>query len=166
MGKVKEGKGATIAKAGEYLVVGELLKRGVIAAPAPRNNPGFDVLATTGTKPINVRVKTKSEAAKSWVWMCKKDGTIFSNLGGKLDYTVMVDLKDENTQPEYYVVPTLVLDRELNNIFERWLLSEPKQGKPHNPKNPMRRIGDSEYQQKWLAQWKGAWTLILSELEA
>lgn len=166
MGKIKEGKGAIIANAGEYLVVGELLKRGVVAAPAPRNNPGFDILATTGTKSINIRVKTKSEDAKSWVWMCKKDGTIFSNLGCGLDYTVLVDLKDENTQPEYCVLPTFVLDRELKEIFERWLQSEPKRGKPHNPKNPMRRIGDSEHQQEWLAGWKGAWSLILNELEA
>ena len=44
MGKIKEGKGTTIGNAGEYLVVGELLKRGVVAVPAPRNNPGFDVV--------------------------------------------------------------------------------------------------------------------------
>jgi len=30
MGKIKEGKGSTIGNAGEYLVVGELLKRGII----------------------------------------------------------------------------------------------------------------------------------------
>jgi len=46
MGRIKEGKGTLIGNAGEYLVVGELLKRDIIAAPAPRNNPGFDVLAT------------------------------------------------------------------------------------------------------------------------
>lgn len=50
MGKIKEGKGATIANAREYLVVNKLLKRGIIAAPAPSNNPGFDVLAATRTK--------------------------------------------------------------------------------------------------------------------
>lgn len=94
MGQIKEGKGTTIGNAGEYLVVGELLKRGVITALAPRNNPGFDVLATNGTKSLNIRVKTKTEAANSWVWMCKKDGTLFTNLSGKLDFTVLVDLKD------------------------------------------------------------------------
>ena len=83
MGKIKEGKGTLIGNAGEYLVVGELLKRGVIAAPAPRNNPGFDVLATNGINSLNIRVKTKTEASGSWVWICKKDGTIFKNLSGK-----------------------------------------------------------------------------------
>lgn len=167
MGKIKEGKGTTIGNAGEYLVVGELLKRGVIAAPAPRNNPGFDVLATSGTRSLNIRVKTKTEAAKSWVWICKKDpqGTIFKNLSDKLDFTVLVDLKDAEASPEYYIIPTLELDSELKNIFKRWLESPPKRKKPHNPKNPMRRIGDSEYQRNWLAKCKGAWSLILSELE-
>jgi len=86
MGKIKEGKGSTIGNAGVYLVVGELLKRGIIAAPTPRNNPGFDVLATNGTNSLNIRVKAKTTAANSWVWMCRKrdpDKTIFKNICGR-----------------------------------------------------------------------------------
>jgi len=37
MGDIKEGKGTIIGNAGEYLVVGELLRRGIVAAPAPRS---------------------------------------------------------------------------------------------------------------------------------
>jgi hypothetical protein len=84
----------------------------------------------------------------------------------KPDYTVLVDLKDDNAQPEYYILPTLELDRELDDIFQRWLVAKPERAKPHNPANRMRRIGDSEYQQKWLARWKGVWALILGQLEA
>jgi len=166
MGKIKEGKGTTIGNAGEYLVVGELLRRGVIAALAPRNTPGFDILATNGTDSLNVRVKTKTDAADSWVWNAKKDGTIFTGLKSRADFTVLVDLKEENSQPEYYAVPTMTLDGELRAIFQRWLGSLPKRGKSHNPNNHMRRIGTSEYQQQWLSGYKGAWTLILRELEA
>jgi hypothetical protein len=43
---------------------------------------------------------------------------------------------------------------------------KPKRAKPHNPANRMLRIGDSEYQQKWLAQWEGVWAPNLSQLEA
>lgn len=163
MGKIKEGKGTIIGNAGEYLAVGELLKRGVIAAPAPRGNPGFDVLATDGIKSMNIRVKTKTPAANSWVWVCKKDKqrTIFKNLSEKSDFTILVDLKDVQTSAEYYIVPTAQLDRELRAIFDRWLRSPGKRGKPHNPDNRMLRIGSGE----WLSQWKGAWSLILSELE-
>lgn len=141
MGQIKEGKGTTIGNAGEYLVVGELLRRRVIAALAPRNSPGFDVLATDGVKSLNIRVKTKTKAANSWVWICKKDGTLFTNLRNELDFTIAVDLKDEQTSPDYYVIPTTELDTELKRIFNLWLNSPPKRGKPRNPKNPMRRIG-------------------------
>ncbi len=166
MGNIKDGKGTPIGNAGEYLVVGELLKRDVIAALAPRNNPGFDVLVTNGIKSLNIRVKTKTPAANSWVWNIKKDGTLFANLRAELDFTIAVDLKDKQTSPDYYVIPTTELDTELKRIFELWLNSTPKRGKPHNPANRMRRIGDSEYQRKWLSQWKAAWPLIISELEA
>jgi len=167
MGKIKEGKGTIIGNAGEYLVVGELLKRGVIAAPAPRNNPGFDVLATNGIKSLNIRVKTKTEASDSWVWICKKDGAIFKNLNDRSDFTVMVDLKDEQTSPEYYIIPTVKLDQRLRDIFEYWLKSPSRRvSKPHNPNNKMRRIGASVSQKEWLSKWKGAWSLILKDLEA
>ena len=167
MGKIKEGKGTIIGNAGEYLVVGELLRRGVIAAPAPRNTPGFDVLATNGINSLNIRVKTKTEASDSWVWICKKDGAIFKNLSDRSDFTVMVDLKDEQTSPEYYIVPTVKLDQRLKDIFEYWLKSPSRRvSKPHNPNNKMRRIGASVAQKEWLSQWKGAWSLILNDLEA
>jgi hypothetical protein len=167
MGKIKEGKGTLIGNAGEYLVVGELLKRGVIAAPAPRNNPGFDVLATNGVNSLNIRVKAKTEAANSWVWMCRKDErrTIFKNLGKKSDFTVLVDLKDAQTPSEYHIVPTIELDRKLRDIFQYWLKSAPKRGKPHNPNNRMHRIGGTTRQDDWLSHWKGAWSLILRALE-
>ncbi len=164
MGRIKEGKGTIIGNAGEYLVVGELLKRDIIAAPAPRNTPGFDVLATNGMNALNIRVKTKTEASDSWVWICKKGGDIFKNLSDKSDFTVLVDLKDSQTSPEYYILPTVELDKELRAIFKRWLESPPKRGKPHDPNNKMRRIGAGVYQQKWLSEWKGNWDQILKAL--
>lgn len=165
MGKIKEGKGTIIGNAGEYLVVGELLRRGVIAAPAPRNTPGFDVLATSGVNSLNIRVKTKTKASDSWVWICKKDGAIFKNLSDKSDFTVLVDLKEAQTSPEYYIIPTVELDRELKAIFKRWLESPPKRGsKPHNPNNKMRRIGASEYQKKFLSRFKEDWSRIINTL--
>ena len=44
-GQVKAGKGTLVGNAGEYYVMAELLKRGIIAALAPRNSPSFDILA-------------------------------------------------------------------------------------------------------------------------
>jgi len=165
MGRIKEGKGTITGNAGEYLVVGELLRRDIIAAPAPRNTPGFDVLATNGMNALNIRVKTKTKASDSWVWICKKDRAIFMNLSDKSDFTVLVDLKGVETSPEYYIIPTAKLNQKLKDIFEHWLKSPPRRGnKPHDPNNKMRRIGASIAQKEWLSQWRGAWPLILSEL--
>ena len=59
-GRIKSGEGTLIGNAGEYYVVAELLKRGVIAALAPRNDPAFDIIATKGSRTVRIRVKTKS----------------------------------------------------------------------------------------------------------
>ena len=166
MGEIKEGKGTLIGNAGEYLVVGELLKRRLVAAPAPRNNLDFDVLVTNGIKSLNIRVKTKSKAA-SWVWNCKKDGAIFHKLSEKSDFSVLVDLKDPQTSPEYYIVPTIELDRRFRDIHEYWLKLPSKQGKPHDKNNRMRRIGLTfPHHKDWLCEASGKWSLILSDLEA
>jgi len=161
MGKIKEGKGPIIGNAGEYLVAGELLKRGVIAALTPRNSPGFDVLATNGIKSVNIRVKTKTTAANTWVWICKKDEkrTLFKNLSSESDFTVLVDLRDQQSPPEYYVLPTVELDRRLRKLFDDWFKTPSKGSKPHNPSNRMYRIGSS------VKECKGAWSLILNALE-
>ncbi len=167
MGDIKKGKGTIIGNAGEYLVVGELLKRGVIAAPAPRNSPGFDVLVTNGVNSLNVRVKTKTEASKSWVWMCKKDGSIFRDLSDRADYTVLVDLRDKDTSPDYYVVQTAELNRRLKDIDDYYKKKLAEQGKKYNADNRMRRIGlEFPHHKDWLYAAKGDWDVVLNDLEA
>jgi hypothetical protein len=74
-GKIKVGEGTLIGNAGEYYVVAELLRRGIIAALAPRNAPAFDVLATKGKITVRIRVKTTG-----WHYVTKKNGSIFRNL--------------------------------------------------------------------------------------
>jgi len=58
-GRIKAGEGPLIGNAGEYYVVAELLKRGIVAALAPRNAPSFDILTTRGNRTVKIRVKTK-----------------------------------------------------------------------------------------------------------
>lgn len=167
-GNITRGLGTIIGNAGEYLVVGELLKRGVIAAPAPRNAPGFDVLATSGPKSVNLRVKTKSQEADSWVWMCGKDPerTIFKGLLSEGDFTVLVDLKGPEEAPEYYIFPTTVLDEKLRKYFDSWLARPGLGGKPHSPDNRMYRLGAKDQPGVWvrLASHRNGWYLILDYL--
>ncbi len=55
MGIVKEGKGGLVGNAGEYFIVGELLRRGITAGLVPRNAPHLDILATNQTKTVRIR---------------------------------------------------------------------------------------------------------------
>ena len=70
-GRIKAGEGVLIGNAGEYYVIAELLKRGVVAALTPRNTPAFDVLATKGNRTVRIRVKTKSAQYSIWQWQVK-----------------------------------------------------------------------------------------------
>lgn len=101
-GRIKSGEGTLIGNAGEFYVAAELLKRGVVAALAPRNAPGFDILAAKGKKTIRVRVKTKSSEYTDWQWVVKKDGSIFRGLSRKNDFTVLVNLTLETKDLEFF----------------------------------------------------------------
>jgi hypothetical protein len=165
MGRVKEGKGTLLGNAGEHFVCAELLRRDVIAAPAPRNAPGIDVLATNGPRSVNVRVKTMSDEADSWVWMARKsDGGIFRNLQDKLDFVVLVHIKGEGA-PDYWVVPTAKLEEELNRHHNEWFAKPGRGGRAHN-ETRMRRYGQEPLHQEWLATYKDNWDLVIAELEA
>ena len=162
-GPIKSGLGTLIGNAGEYFVVAELLKRGVIAAMAPRNTPGFDVLATDGVRSVNIRVKTRSPAAKSWVWNVKEDGAIFRNITDN-DFTVAVDLRSANLPPEFFVFQTRDLDMILTADFESWLEQPGRNDRPHSPDNPQRRLGTREHHTALLESAKSRWNLILAKL--
>lgn len=165
-GVVKRGEGLFLGNAGEHYVVAELLRRGIITDLAPRNAPGIDVLATTGPRSVNVRVKTRSDEAKDWVWVAgKTDGVIFKRLHGERDFTVLVHLSTNATPPRYWIVPTQQLDEELRKDFAGWVARPGKSpNKPHDPTNRMRRFGHASDQVEWLSQFENRWDLILAAL--
>jgi len=59
--------------AGEYLVAGELSRRGYVASLTLRNTRGIDILASNkdATKSVGIQVKTTQGATAAWV-MAKK----------------------------------------------------------------------------------------------
>ena len=118
-GRIKAGEGARIGNAGEYYVVAELLKRGIVATLAPRNAPSFDILATKENRTVRIRVKTKSQEYSDWQWVAKKDGSIFRNLSEDGDFTVLVDLAMETKDLKFYVVPTYQIEAWLKEDFEK-----------------------------------------------
>ncbi len=161
-GKIKAGEGTLIGNAGEYYVVAELLKRSVIAALAPRNAPGFDILATRKGKTAKIRVKTKSEAFSVWQWNAKKDGKIFHDLLTRADFTVLVNLTMDHHDLAFYILPTDVLHAWLLADFQTWLDTPGKGGKPHNPENMKRHLDYNKYQHE-LEMYHNNWGLLWEE---
>jgi hypothetical protein len=163
-GKIKAGQGPLIGNAGEYYVVAELLKRGIIAALAPRNSPDFDILATVGLKTVRIRVKTKSEEYDIWQWSAKKDGAIFRGLCEDNDYTVLVNLTQDHHQMDYFILPTSVVNTWLDCDFQSWLNAPGKKGQPHDPENPKRNLSYPSYREK-LECYRNTWSIFQEDLK-
>lgn len=158
-GRIKAGEGALIGNAGEFYVVAELLKRGLIAALVPRNTPAFDVLATRGGQTARIRVKTKTEDYDVWQWVAKKDGTIFRALSDECDFSVLVNLAMESNDLRFYVVPTATVDKWLKDDFANWLDTPGKNGRAHSPANTKRHLSEKKRSVD-LARYLGAWDLL------
>ena len=158
-GQIKAGLGYLVSNAGEYLVVGELLRRGFLAALTPRNAKAYDVIAEQEGAVLFIRVKTKSAAADDWVWNVKKTGEIFRDIQER-DYSVLVDLKPKEQHPDYFVVPTRDLDEVLRANFEAWLRAPSRGLKEHDPDSKQRRLGGTTEDTNWLGQYRDAWGLL------
>src|SRR3990170_7141881 len=144
-GRIKAGEGSLIGNAGEFYVVAELLKRGVIAALVPRNTPAVDVLATRNDRTVRIRVKTKSDEYPEWQWVVKKDGTIFRSLSDKSDFTVLVNLAMDHKDLRFYVVPTTTIDGWLKQDHDEWLRTPGKFGRAHSPENKKRHLNEDKH---------------------
>ncbi|MBA7564070.1 hypothetical protein ES695_21515 [Candidatus Atribacteria bacterium 1244-E10-H5-B2] len=159
-GRIKAGEGALIGNAGEYYVMAELLKRGIIAALAPRNAPAFDILATRKKQTVKIRVKTKSQEYPMWYYSVKKDGSIFRNLSKDGDFTVLVDLAMATKDLKFYIVPTHQIDGWLREGFDEWVKTPGKNNRPHDPTNKLRYLIQEKYARelsKYLNQWEKLW---------
>ena len=87
--------------AGEYYVCAELCRRGYLALLTPKNNPLFDVIASTpdGSKTVSIQVKTRSIRNKQG-WKLGKD--ITTKKGNPDLFIVLVNL-EEGGLSEFYV---------------------------------------------------------------
>lgn len=118
--------------AGEFLVAGELSKRGWIATLTAKNTPHIDVLAArpSGDVHARIQVKTRSPAYK----YAHRVGKRFS-MAGDRDFVVLVDIGDDDVPPRYWVLPSQAANRlivseqlrtqDISEFKDRWdLLDE------------------------------------------
>lgn len=117
--------------AGEHLVAGELSKRGWIATLTGKNTPGFDVLAARPTGyTVCIDVKTRSTAYQ-YAWRLGSG----IHISGKRDFTVLVDLGEDDEPPLYWIIPARtaqklttdnqIRDKDVEEFQNRWELLDP-----------------------------------------
>jgi hypothetical protein len=140
-------------------VVAELLKRGWIAALAPRNAPDFDILVTNEEKTIKIRVKTKTEGYDIWQWSVKQDGKIFKSIIELEDFTVLVNMTDDHKEMDYFIIPTHLINRWLIHVFDLWVKTPGVGGRPHSPTNKKRILPYRDFEEQ-LSNYKNNWKIL------
>ncbi len=107
-----------VGTAGEYFVCAELCRRGYLALLTPKNNPIFDVIASTqdGSSTVSVQVKTRSIGNKQG-WKLGLDITTKRNDAGL--FVVLVNLEADGLPDFYiYVLGRRLFGTEIFRLFE------------------------------------------------
>ena len=134
--------------AGEYLVAGELTRRGYVASLTLRNTRGIDILASDqdATKSVGIQVKTIQGGSRKWM-LTKK--SIEARTAAKNLVFVLVRLP-RSGPAEFHVVPRSVVTRFAKRGHARWLETPRRDGKPHKD-TPIRTFLDPD--DKYLNRW-------------
>ncbi|HEX3797384.1 MAG TPA: hypothetical protein VH413_01685 [Verrucomicrobiae bacterium] len=106
---------------GEFYALAELSRHGWTAAQTARNTRLYDILARKDSRQVALRVKTKTSDALVFQWNAKPDGRIFGEIGAD-DFCILVDIPESHDEfPQFYIVPTKVLEGWLIEDFNTWL---------------------------------------------
>jgi hypothetical protein len=133
---------------GEYFVAGELSRQGFIASITLRNTKGIDVLVSNVavTRSVGLQVKTNRGERKGWL-LNKKAEDYFAD---RLFY-VFVNLKNNRSRPDYYIVPSKVVAEHVKKGHAEWLRTPGKRVKQHSDTS-IRMFRDEN--DKYLEQWE------------
>lgn len=114
--------------AGEYLVAGELSRRGFMASVTLRNNDSIDIHASknNGSRLLAIQVKTNQNGAHNWILTKKAEGLYSVNL-----FYIFVAFKDLLSRPDYYIVPSLILADKIKADHADWLKRLGNKGQVH-----------------------------------
>ena len=134
--------------AGTYYVAAELSKRGYVALVTIKNTSGIDLLASSekSFNSIGIQVKTnQNDYRQGWLLSVKNEELYDENL-----IYIFVNLKNDNSRPDFFIVPSKIVAETLKSGHKRWLETPSKTGKQHNDTN-MRMFFDNnnEYKENW-----------------
>lgn len=120
-----------VGTAGEYYVCAELCLRGYLALMTPKNNPLFDIVATSqdGERSVSIQVKTRSvHNEQGW----KLGADIASPEGSKGLFVVLVNLK-ASAAPEFCVFQRAVLAEKVKSVYEAYMSKPKRDGTERKP---------------------------------
>lgn len=129
-----------LGAAGEHFVMGELLRRGLIAARAPEGVPNFDIVITDleGERLAAIQVKTRRDfkgGDKGWHMKAKHE-----QLAKDRMFYVFVDVgREECSEISYYVLPAKKVASVCKLSHENWRETPNKKGEKHG-ETEMRRL--------------------------
>ena len=138
--------------AGEYLVAGELSRRGWIASLTLRNTRGVDILAKHEELNCSVGIQVKTSNGKRASWILNKKA---ENMKEPSLFYVFVLLMNGGAA-QFYIVPSSVVAEHTERTHREWLGKTNKDGSPHKD-SAIRNYRDSE------GEYLGRWELLERE---
>jgi len=142
--------------AGEYYVAAELSRRGYLAAITLRNSEGVDILVSNpeGNKLLSIQAKTTQNKRK-WILNQKVENEKSEN-----KYFVFVNIPENiNSQPEYFIVSSRNLAKNIFDGHRGWLSNPGKNGKIRNDSS-VRQFDPKYFNENELLSWDNLIELI------
>lgn len=136
-----------VGVAGEYLAAGELSLRGFVTSITLRNSRGIDIIASNkdGTKSVSIQVKTNSDGKNKWILTEKSEEFYSEN-----HFYIFVAIKGLNKRPDYRIVPSEVVAKQIYVGHRNWLKGIKSNGKPRKDSNIRNFVDEGD---KYLEAW-------------
>jgi hypothetical protein len=156
----------TRGNASQFFVAGELCRRGYSAVVTLGNTPNTDILCSNleGTKFVNIQVKTFVPGYRTCSVGNKAEkyygDNFFWVLGG-------IPLPGSDKAFEFYIIPAIVMSKNIKEGHQAWLDRPGKQGQSHNQSDvrmvllpPYKSLNDWD-----ISEFKDRWDLIEEKLK-
>jgi hypothetical protein len=156
--------------AGEHFVLCQLLRKGLIAALAPKGVPNADIIVTDieGNRQCAIQVKTRSIGSdKGWHMSDKHELIISPTL-----FYCFVDMEDKTGLPITFVIPSAIVASIIKDSHQLWLDTPGKDGKAHNSTKMRRLLPDyarrrqlqpnqmQQFGPGWMEKYRENWDII------